>query len=81
MYPALARENNIEGRVLVRFIVTKAGQVHSPEILKSAHSVLAKEAVRVVNTMSGHWMPAIIDDEPTRVYFTLPILFKLTNEE
>lgn len=79
-YPKTARENNIHGQVIVKFIVTSKGKIDSVVIHQSAHPLLDKEAVRVVKKMP-RWRPG---RQWTRgvwrkvhVYYTLPISFRL----
>ena len=55
-YPAICRENNIQGRVLVTFIVNKDGAIVEPEVVKSVNPSLDKEALRVISTMPN-WKP------------------------
>lgn len=75
-YPKAARAKDIEGRVMVQFIVDKEGKIKNSVIVKEADPLLNAEALRVVNNMKL-WKPGIFDDKPVDVYFTLPMLFKL----
>ena len=75
-YPAMARENNIQGRVYVTFIVEKDGSITNVEILRSADPVLDAEALRVVKSMPK-WEPGKQRNMAVRVKFTLPITFRL----
>ncbi len=75
-YPAVCRENGISGKVTVRFIVEKDGQVTQPEVLRSAHPSLDAEALRVVKQMPK-WKPGKQRGHAVRSYFTLPIKFAL----
>ena len=75
-YPAMARENNIQGRVYVTFIVEKDGSITTVEILRSADPVLDAEALRVVKSMPK-WEPGKQRNMAVRVKFTLPITFRL----
>jgi protein TonB len=50
-YPEIAKENNIQGRVIVRFCVTSKGGVSQVSILKGVDPELDAEAIRVVNTL------------------------------
>lgn len=75
-YPAIARDNNIQGTVNVRFIIDTTGKiifVHTPE---PVNIYLDQEARRVVESMPP-WKPGTIDGKPVPVFFTLPIHFKL----
>lgn len=75
-YPAICRENNIQGRVLVTFIVNKDGAIVEPEVVKSVHPQLDREALRVISTMPN-WKPGSQRGKPVRVKFTVPVNFRL----
>ena len=77
-YPAAAAENNIQGRVIVKFVVNKEGKVEQAEILRGVDPAIDKEALRVVNTMP-QWIPGEQLGKKVSVYFVLPISFKLDN--
>ncbi|MBR5688073.1 MAG: energy transducer TonB [Prevotella sp.] len=74
-YPASARKNNIEGRVIVRFIVEKNGRISEVKVVRSIDPALDLEAVRVVKAMP-HWTPAQFNGIAVRSRFILPINFK-----
>lgn len=65
-----------QGRIIIRFIVTKEGKIESPELLRSLYTPLDKEALRVVNIMPD-WIPAKYKNENVDAYYTLPIIFRL----
>lgn len=75
-YPKMAIENQIQGTVLLRFIVGKNGKVRDIEILRSVNKMLDEEAVRVVQQMPD-WTPGRQHGKPVSVYYTLPIKFTL----
>ena len=75
-YPAVARENNIQGKVILRFIVEKDGTVNGVTVLRGTNDLLDKEAVRVVKDMPK-WKPGKQRGNAVRSYFTLPVVFKL----
>lgn len=75
-YPSVCRENNIQGRVLIQFIVNKDGSIVEPEVVKSVNPYLDKEAIRVVSAMPK-WTPGEQRGKTVRVKFTLPVNFKL----
>ena len=75
-YPAICRENNIQGRVLVTFIVNKDGAIVEPEVVKSVHPQLDREALRVISTMPN-WKPGSQRGKPVRVKYTVPVNFRL----
>lgn len=76
-YPAIARENGIEGKVIVQFVVDENGNVSQANVIRGIGGGCDQEAMRVVNTMSGKWKPGKQRGRPVKVWFTLPISFKL----
>jgi protein TonB len=76
IYPAIAIEKGIEGRVVVSFVVAADGSVSNIEVVKSLDPSCDKEAVRVVKKMPK-WIPGKQNGNAVYVYYTLPILFKL----
>lgn len=79
-YPENAVKNNIEGRVLVQFIVDKTGQVTDVKVARSVDEELDAEAVRVAK-MLPRFEPGRQDGKPVSVWYTLPIVFKLQGDE
>ncbi len=76
-YPRISRENNSQGRSVVRFVVNTDGSIQDVEVVKSSGDMyLDKEAVRVVSTMPK-WSPGMQSGKAVRVYFTLPVAFRL----
>jgi len=76
-YPSIARENGIEGQVVVWFIVEKDGTISNIKIKRNIGGNCGKEAVRIVKMMPK-WKPGMEDGKPVRVSFNLPVRFKLT---
>jgi len=75
-YPEVAKENNIQGRVIVRFCVTAKGGVSQVSILKGVDPELDKEAIRVVNTLPA-FKPGKQGGKPVPVWYMVPITFTL----
>jgi protein TonB len=75
-YPPMARENGIEGRVVLQFVVDKDGNISNIEIVKKLGWGLEEEATRVVKTMPA-WKPAKQNGKPVVLRMILPIVFKL----
>ncbi|PXV64372.1 protein TonB [Dysgonomonas alginatilytica] len=75
-YPTIAAENDIEGRVVLKFVVGKDGTISNIQVIRPLDPSCDKEAVRVVKMMSK-WIPGMQNGHPVAVYFTLPVLFKL----
>ena len=77
-YPQLAQENNITGRVLLKFVVEKDGTLTNIQVLQSPDKSLADEAIRVLKT-SPRWEPGKQRNQSVRVFYTLPVDFQLQN--
>jgi periplasmic protein TonB len=75
-YPVIAQENGIQGKVILRFVVSKSGVVDKIEVVRSLDPACDKEAVRVVRTLQ-RWIPGKQNGVNVSVYYTLPIAFKL----
>lgn len=77
-YPQTALANNIQGRVIVKFVVEKDGSIGDVRVVKGIDTDLDNEAVRVIKKMP-RWTPGKNDGYPVRSYFTTPVSFKLPN--
>ena len=77
-YPEDAMDAGAEGRVTVRFVVDERGNVTDVTVVKSVHPSLDAEATRVVQAMP-RWKPGMQNGETVKVYYTLPVVFKLSN--
>lgn len=77
-YPEAAAQNDIQGRVVVNFIIEKDGSISNPKVLKSVDPDLDREAIRVVSKMP-RWTPGKNNGVPVRSYFNFPVTFKLQN--
>lgn len=75
-YPTIAAENDIEGRVVLKFVVGKDGNISDIQVIRSLDPSCDREAIRVVKSMPK-WIPGMQNGYPVAVYFTLPVLFKL----
>lgn len=75
-YPKIAKFRKIEGRVVVRFVVEKDGSIGEIQLARSIDPWLDQEAMRVVKSMPK-WIPAKQNGNPVRVWYTLPVNFKL----
>ena len=76
IYPEIAAENGISGKVYVQFAVNSKGQVVDAVVVRGADAALDKEAVRVVMS-SPNWAPGKQRGKPVKVQFTFPINFIL----
>ena len=76
VYPEIAKENGIQGRVTLQFTVEKDGSVTGVKVLRGVDSTLDREAVRVVS-MSPKWTPGKQRDRNVKVTYTFPVIFQL----
>ena len=75
-YPLAAREQNIQGRVFLTFVVEMDGSITNVEVLRGIGGGCDEEAVRVVQEMPN-WNPGIQNGKAVRVSFNLPVRFGL----
>lgn len=75
-YPAVAAENNIQGRVMVSFVVERDGSVSNVKIARGVDPSLDKEAIRLIESMPK-WKPGMQTGKPVRCRFNIPVTFKL----
>ncbi len=75
-YPPLAEENNITGRVIIRFVIERDGTVSNFEALSSPDKLLSDEAIRVISK-SPKWTPGEQRGKKVRVSVIVPIDFRL----
>ena len=78
-YPQIAKENGIQGRVILQFVVDETGKVTDPKILRGVDPALDLEAIRLVEAMP-QWTPGKQDGKAVAVRFTVPVSFKLESE-
>lgn len=76
-YPVLAREQGVEGTVVIKFVVGKDGQISDINILKEPGYGLGEEAMRIVKKLPKWERGGSQRGRKVKVYFTLPIRFKL----
>lgn len=75
-YPAAAKENGIEGSVVIQFVVNEDGDISDVKVMRGLGGGCSEEAVRVVKSMP-RWKPGRQNGQAVKVFFTLPIRFKL----
>ena len=75
-YPPMAAENNVQGKVIVQFVVDKTGKVGEVKVVRSVDKDLDKEAVRVCKSLPK-FTPGRQNGQPVSVWYTLPVQFKL----
>lgn len=78
-YPSICREQGVQGRVIVSFVVNKDGSIADVKTLRSPDENLAKEAERLVKIMPK-WKPARQGNKTMRSRFQLPIQFRLEQQ-
>ena len=79
-YPAIARENGVEGTVVVSFVVDKDGSIQDARVVRDIGAQCGQEALRVVNLMNSKglkWTPGKQRGRAVKVQFNLPVKFRL----
>ena len=76
VYPSIAEENGVQGKVYLKFCVEKDGSIGEVLVLKSLDPSCDREAARVVKSMP-RWIPGKQTGQAVRVWYTLPVVFKL----
>ncbi|MBO7547429.1 MAG: energy transducer TonB [Bacteroidales bacterium] len=76
VYPEIAKENGVQGRVMLQFTVAPDGSVTNVKVVRGVDSALDKEAVRVVSS-SPKWTPGRQRDRAVKVVYTFPVIFQL----
>lgn len=76
VYPEIAKENGIFGKVFIGFVVNSKGEVEKVEVKRGVDPSLDKEALRVIKTLTG-WKPGMQRGKSVNVSFTVPINFQL----
>ena len=75
-YPKEAEDANLQGRVIVSFVVEKDGSVSNAKVVRPIDPLLDAEALRVVNSMPK-WIPGKQNGEAFRVKYTIPVTFRV----
>lgn len=76
VYPEVAKENGVQGRVILNFVVNAEGRVVDIKVIRGVDPSLDKEAMRVV-AMSPKWKPGRQRDKAVKVRYTFPVIFQL----
>ena len=79
-YPEEAEKQNIEGRVILTFVVGKDGSIRNAKVVKSVDPLLDAEALRVINAMPN-WTPGRQNGKPVAVKYTVPVSFRLDGKD
>lgn len=75
-YPASAVEAGVQGKLIMRFVVSETGEITNIEVVKGLCTVCDEEGIRVIKQMPK-WVPGKEKGKNVAVYYTLPISFKL----
>lgn len=75
-YPKEAEDANLQGRVIISFVVEKDGSVSNAKVVRPIDPLLDAEALRVVNSMPK-WIPGKQNGEAFRVKYTIPVTFRV----
>ena len=75
-YPDAAKEQGIQGRVFVSWVINTDGSVVDIKVTRSPDKTLSREALRLVSIMPK-WIPAKLNEKPVRTRFNFPIMFHL----
>ena len=76
VYPELAKENGVQGKVTLQFTIGTDGRLSAVKVLKGADPLLDEEAIRVVSS-SPKWTPGKQRDRAVKVSYTFPVIFSL----
>jgi TonB family protein len=76
-YPEAAKQDNIQGRAIVKFMVTASGDVVGARVTNKIDKALGDEAIRVIKLTRGKWIPAKSGDKNVNCFFMAPVTFQL----
>ena len=76
IYPEYARNLEITGTVLVKFVVEKDGRMDGLTIVVSVHPILDNETIRALGTLPV-WEPGLLNGKPVRCYYQIPMTFRM----
>ena len=75
-YPERSRQQDVEGMAVISFVVEKNGSISNEKVIRGLNSDITAELYRIVKMMPN-WSPGMVQGEPVRVSFNLPVRFKL----
>jgi TonB family protein len=75
-FPVSALRNDVQGKVILRFVITRTGRIVNPEVVRSLDPDCDREALRVLKSLP-RFIPGKQNGRNVNVYYTLPIAFKL----
>ena len=79
-YPKEAKDQKVQGRVMVAFDVCEDGVVRNVKVLRGVNPALDTEALRVINS-SPKWEPGFQDGKPVKVTYQVPVVFQMSKNE
>ncbi|MCI0522294.1 MAG: energy transducer TonB [Bacteroidales bacterium] len=74
--PEQAKNLGVEGKVIIRFIIDEDGKLIDPEVIKSDNPLLDEAALSAIENCP-EWAPGKYKGKPVKVYFAMPVTFKL----
>lgn len=80
-YPSEAVSKDIQGRVIVKFVVNPDGTVDEATVVKGVDPLIDEEAVRAVKLTSGQWAPGMTKGKPVATYYHLPVTFRTKSDK
>ena len=78
-YPAVARENNVSGKVIIAFTVDKDGKLSNYRVKQSLGSGCDEQALNAVEQIPGDWLPGVLNGKPVITEYEVPVNFTLGN--
>ena len=76
-YPMEARQNGVEGKVYISFIVNTKGKISETGVLKGIGSGCDEATLEAFKITKLKWRPGIKDEQKVKVKMILPFTFKL----
>ena len=76
-YPKDALKQKVEGRVVIRFVVAEDGSLTDAMVERGVDPALDAAALATVKKM-GKWRPGSIKGKPVKIYYRVPVSFKLS---
>jgi protein TonB len=78
-YPAIARERNIQGRVIIGITINESGTETNYRVKNAIGGGCDEEALRVAKLITGDWLPALLNGKPVKLEYDMPFNFTLGN--
>jgi protein TonB len=76
IYPEQAREQGLQGRIMVNFVVDQKGEIVNIDLTRRIHPLLDNEVVKTLNE-APMWVPGKQRGRPVKVSFSMPVIFRL----